>query len=330
VNRRDRIYIAGHRGMVGSALVRRLRSEGAAEIITRTRQQLDLTDFEAVRRFFDEQRPEYVFIAAAKVGGIHANETFPVEFLVDNLAIELNVVRAAHEYDVKKLMLLGSSCAYPKHAPQPISEDALLSGSLDATNEWYAIAKIAGIKLCQAYRKQFGADFISVMPTNLYGPGDNYDLQTSHVLAALIRRFHDARAANAPRVVLWGSGAPRREFLHVDDLADACVHIMRTYTAAEPLNIGWGKDISIAELAELVRGIVGYRGEITWDRTMPDGTPRKLLDSSRLAALGWIPRIPLREGVAAVYACYREEAPLPAGGLARGGYPMTSERAAEH
>ena len=309
-----RVYVAGHRGMVGSAIVRRLEREGFRDLLLRTRAELDLTDTDAVRRFFETERPEYVFLAAAHVGGILANDTYPVEFLRDNLAIELAVIPAAHEAGVRRLLFLGSSCVYPKLAPQPLREEYLLTGPLEPTNEWYAVAKIAGIKLCQAYRKQHGAEFFSVMPTNLYGPGDNFDLAKSHVLPALIRRFHDAGLAGADSVTIWGTGTPRREFLHVDDLADACVHVMREPAPDDLLNIGVGEDLTIAELAALVADVVGYRGDIRYDRTKPDGTPRKLMDVSRLHALGWRARIPLREGIEQTYAWYRQHeagAPVP-------------------
>jgi GDP-L-fucose synthase len=308
----DRVFIAGHRGLVGSALVRRLEAEGFERLLLRTRSELDLTDPAAVDRFFAEQRPQYVLLAAAKVGGIVANDTYPADFIRDNLAIELNVIDAAHRHGVEKLLFLGSSCVYPKHAPQPMKEEHLLTGVLEPTNEAYAIAKIAGIKMCEAYRRQYGARFISVMPTNLYGPNDNFDLETSHVLPALIRRFHEAKQNGAPAVTLWGTGTPRREFLHVDDLADACVHLMRSYDEAELVNIGWGRDIPIRELAELVARTVGYEGSLEWDTSRPDGTPRKLLDTSRLTALGWTPRIELDDGIRQTYDWYRTHAGHPA------------------
>jgi GDP-L-fucose synthase len=297
-----RIYVAGHRGLVGSALLRRLEAEGYENLLIRSHQELDLTDARIVDEFFAAERPEYVFLAAAKVGGILANSTYPVDFLRDNLAIELAVIDSAYRYGTKKLLFLGSSCIYPKFAPQPMKEEYLLTGELEPTNEPYAVAKIAGIKLCQAYREQHGADFISVMPTNLYGPGDNFDLQTSHVLPALIRKFHEAKVGGAPYVTIWGTGKPRREFLHVDDLADACVFLMNNYSGNEPINVGTGEDISIRELAELVREVVGYRGEITYDTTKPDGTPRKLLEVSRLNGLGWRAITPLKEGIQRTYA----------------------------
>jgi GDP-L-fucose synthase len=306
MNPADRVFVAGHRGMVGSALVRRLQREGFEHILHASRNQLDLTDRSAVLRFFERERPDYVFVAAAKVGGILANDSYPVEFLRDNLAIELAVIDAAHRVGVRKLLFLGSSCVYPKHAPQPMKEEHLLTGPLEPTNQWYAVAKIAGIKLCEAYRRQHGADFISVMPTNLYGPNDNFDLQSSHVLPALIRRFHAARENGSAEVTLWGTGTPRREFLHVDDLADACVFLMRSYSSAEPINVGVGEDLEICELAELIRTTVGYEGAVRWDTSKPDGTPRKLLDVGRLHALGWRASIRLRDGVRATYDWYIE------------------------
>jgi len=301
VNSESKIYVAGHRGLVGSAIVQRLEQEGYGNLLMRTREELDLKDTRAVDEFFAEQRPDYVFLAAARVGGILANDTHPVEFLRDNLYIELNVIEAAHRHGAKKLLFLGSSCIYPKFAPQPIKEEHLLTGELEPTSEPYAIAKIAGIKLCQAYDREFATDFTSVMPTNLYGPGDNFDLETSHVLAAMIRKFHEAKEGGEPRVTVWGTGTPRREFLYVDDLADACVYLMNNYSGSEIVNVGVGKDISIAELASLVRDAVGYEGEISYDTSRPDGTPRKLLDVSRLAELGWKAKVPLREGVERTY-----------------------------
>ncbi len=300
----DPIYVAGHRGLVGSALVRRLETEGCEHLILRTRTELDLTDAVDVNRFFEETRPRYVFLAAAKVGGIVANDTYPADFIRDNLAIQLNVIDAAYRCGVDRLLFLGSSCAYPKHAPQPMKEEHLLTGSLEPTNEAYAVAKIAGIRMCQAYRRQYGTRFFSVMPTNLYGPNDNFDLETSHVLPALIRRFHEAKQAGTRAVTLWGTGTPRREFLHVDDLADACVFLMWQDHAADLTNIGWGRDITVRELAELVAGVVGYDGTLHWDPSRPDGTPRKLLDTSRLTALGWTPRIGLEDGIRETYRWY--------------------------
>jgi GDP-L-fucose synthase len=304
MNPGDRVYVAGHRGLVGSALVRRLEAEGFGRILTRSRAELDLTDRPAVDAFFDDARPRYVFLAAARVGGILANSTRPAEFIHDNLAVQLNVLDAARRTGVEKLLFLGSSCIYPRHAPQPMREEYLFSGPLEPTNDAYAVAKLAGIKMCQAYRAQYGSRFISVLPTNLYGPHDNFDLRDSHVLPALIRKFHEAKQAGAPAVEVWGTGEPRREFLHVDDLADACVLLMREYDAGEPVNIGTGEDVRIRELAGLIREVVGYRGEVVYDASKPDGMPRKLLDVSRIRALGWTPRISLEEGLAQVYEWY--------------------------
>lgn len=301
VKEESRIFVAGHNGMVGSALVRRLQRQGYRNLLLKSRAELDLTDPVAVAELFRVERPEYVFLAAARVGGILANDTYPVPFLRDNLAMELAVIEAAHRSGTTKLMFLGSSCVYPKHAPQPLKEEYLLSGPLEPTNEWYAIAKIAGIKLCQAYRKQYSADFISVMPTNLYGPHDNFDAGNSHVVPALIRRFHEAKEAGLPSVTLWGTGTPRREFLHVDDLADACLFLMQTYSGADPVNIGTGSDLTIAELAATLASIIGYAGHIEYDASKPDGTPRKQLDVSRLSSLGWNPQIPLERGLEATY-----------------------------
>ena len=295
-----RIYVAGHKGMVGSALVRRLQDEGC-EILTADR-SVDLREQVAVRDWFAVNRPDAVVVAAAKVGGILANDTYPAEFLYDNLMIEANLIEASRQAGVEKLLFLGSSCIYPKMAPQPITEDALLTGPLEPTNEWYAIAKIAGIKLCQAYRRQYGCDYISAMPTNLYGPGDNYDLKGSHVLPALIRKAHEAKEAGAESIEIWGTGTPRREFLHVDDLADGCIFLLKTYSGDEHVNLGSGEDLPIIELAELVCDVVGFRGGITKDTTKPDGTPRKLMSGAKLAAMGWSPKIGLREGVEHAYA----------------------------
>ncbi len=295
------IFVAGHRGLVGAAIVRRLQADGATNLLLRSRLELDLTEQSSVRHFFANKKPAYVILAAAKVGGILANDTQPAEFLRENLEIQTNVIHAAWQHGIRKLCFLGSSCIYPRLATQPLREDSLLTGALEPTNEWYAIAKIAGIKLCQAYRRQYGFDAISVMPTNLYGPGDNFDLKTSHVLPALIRKFHEARQRGDAEVSIWGSGTPLREFLHVDDLADAVVFLMDGYSSAEPINVGVGSDISILELAQLVAEIVGYHGRIDTDQSKPDGTPRKLLDVSRLAAMGWTARIPLRRGIEEVY-----------------------------
>ena len=298
----NKIYVAGHRGMVGSAIVRRLQREGYDNIVTRTSRELDLRDQVAVAEFFASERPEYVFLAAAKVGGIMANNTYRGEFLYDNLMIEANVIEAARANDVKKLQFLGSSCIYPKMAPQPLTEDALLTGPLEETNEPYAIAKITGIKLCDAYRAQYGCDFISVMPTNLYGPNDNYDLQSSHVLPALIRKFHEAKKEGKAEVVMWGTGSPKREFLHADDLADACVFLMQEFSDYGFVNVGTGEDLSILSLAEIVKEVVGYEGKITHDLSKPDGTPRKLMNVDKLHGMGWSHDIELREGIERVYA----------------------------
>lgn len=295
------IYIAGHNGMVGSAIVRKLKDEGYRKIITKSSKELDLINQESVNNFFSKYKPEYVFLAAAKVGGIHANNTYRAEFLYQNLMIEANVIHAAHNHGVQKLLFLGSSCIYPKMAPQPLKEEYLLSGYLEPTNEPYAIAKIAGIKLCETYREQYNNNFISVMPTNLYGPNDNYDLQNSHVLPALIRKFHEAKINQKNEVEIWGSGKPMREFLHVDDLADACYFLMLNYNKKETLNIGTGKDISIKELAILIKEIVGFDGELKFNTQMPDGTPRKLLDVSKLESLGWKYKINLKEGIKNAY-----------------------------
>lgn len=302
MDKKDRIYVAGHRGMVGSAICRTLKAQGFSNIITRTSAELDLRDQSAVNNFFSTERPDAVILAAAKVGGIHANNTYRADFLYDNLAIATNAVHAAHVSGVRKLLFLGSSCIYPKMAPQPLKEEYLLTGALEQTNEPYAIAKIAGLKLCEAYHDQYGSDFISVMPTNLYGYGDNYNLKNSHVLPALIRRFHEAKENGSPTVTLWGSGTPKREFLFADDLADACVHLMQTYSGRETVNIGTGEDIAIRELAELIRGIVGFTGAIEWDTSMPDGTPRKLLDVSKVHGLRWKHKIGLEQGIRLAYA----------------------------
>jgi GDP-L-fucose synthase len=304
MNERARIFVAGHRGLVGSAIVRELGRQGHKDLVLRTSAELDLRNQAAVEAFFGDQNPEYVFLAAAKVGGIHANDTYPADFLRDNLQIQTNVVDSAWRSGVTKLCFLGSSCIYPKFAPQPMQEDALLSGSLEPTNEWYAIAKIAGIKLCQAYRRQYGFNAIVLVPTNLYGPGDNFDLQNAHVLPALIRRFHEAKLRGDGEQVVWGTGTPRREFLHVDDLASAVVHLMRTYDDEKPVNLGCGADITIRELAEMVADVTGFKGRLRFDTSRPDGTPRKLLDVGRLTALGWRPRIGLEEGIRSTYAWF--------------------------
>lgn len=316
----DRIFVAGHRGLVGSGIVRRLQATGYRNLLLRTRQELDLVDADAVRHFFETERPSHVFLAAAKVGGILANSSYPADFIRDNLLVQHAVIDAAYRTGVSKLVFLGSSCIYPKFAEQPIREDSLMTGELEPTNEAYAVAKIAGITMCRSYNRQYGTRFISIMPTNLYGIGDNFDRAGSHVLPALIRRFHEARVDGLPEVVVWGSGAPRREFLHVDDMADASIHLMRVWgepgadgtivggpdAVNEIVNVGFGDDISIRELAELVREIVGYRGALRFDTSKPDGTPRKLLDSSRLLATGWRPRIHLRQGIAATYEWFLE------------------------
>lgn len=298
------VFVAGHRGLVGSALCRALGERGFTRLLQRPRSALDLRDARAVEEFFAAHKPEYVFLAAAKVGGILANDGNPADFIADNLKIQTNVIDAAYRHGARKLCFLGSSCVYPRMAPQPITEDALLSSALEPTNQWYAVAKIAGIKMCQAYARQYGFHAISLMPTNLYGPGDNFDLQTSHVLPALLRKFHEAKEAGAENVVIWGSGAPRREFLHVDDLADAACFLMEHYDSPEIINVGVGEDVSIAELAELVRDVVGFGGEIVFDRGKPDGTPRKLLDVSKCAALGWRARIDLAEGLRTTLSWY--------------------------
>ena len=306
MNADSRIYVAGHRGMVGKALCRALSDAGLPAPITFTSAELDLRDQAAVRAMMAKERPTHVFVAAAKVGGIHANNVMRAEFLYDNLMIEANLIHAAHDVGVEKLLFLGSSCIYPKHAAQPLTEAALLTGALEPTNEPYAIAKIAGIKLCEAYRDQYGANFISAMPTNLYGPGDNYDLQNSHVVPALLRKFHEAKTAGAATVTCWGSGSPRREFLHVDDLAAACLFLMQEYDGRDFVNVGTGEDLPIRELAELIARIVGFEGDIVWDTGNPDGTPRKLMDCDRIHALGWRHHIGLEDGIRAVYEEYRQ------------------------
>lgn len=301
MNLEDKIYVAGHRGMVGSSIVRKLEKEGYTNIITKTSKELDLRNQQAVADFFATEKPDYVILAAAKVGGIHANNTFRADFIYENLMIEANVIHQSYVNKVQKLLFLGSSCIYPKFAPQPMREDALLTGVLEQTNEPYAIAKIAGIKLCESYRLQYGCDFISAMPTNLYGPNDNYDLNNSHVLPALIRKFHTAKKEGKDSVEIWGTGTPKREFLHVNDLADACYYLLQNYSGIELVNVGCGNDLSIGELAMIVKEVVGYEGKLHFDKTKPDGTPRKLMDVSKLSALGWSAKIGLKEGITGVY-----------------------------
>lgn len=305
MKKNSKIYVAGHRGLVGSAIQKKLEEFGYANILTRTHSELDLTDQKAVRYFFKEEKPEYVFLAAAKVGGIHANDTYPADFIRDNILIQTNIIDQALENGAKKLLFLGSSCIYPRMAGQPMKEEYLLTGELEPTNQWYAIAKIAGIKMCQAYRRQYGFNAICCMPTNLYGPNDNFDLETSHVMPALIRKFHEAKSGGTDHVVIWGTGKPMREFLYVDDLADACVFLMNNYESEEIINIGTGKDISIAGLAELIARIVGYEGKIRHDPNKPDGTPKKLLNISKLNALGWYTSTSLSEGIAETYNWYK-------------------------
>jgi GDP-L-fucose synthase len=300
--------VAGHRGLVGSAILRTLRKQGYGDLVVRSRQDLDLTEQTAVRKFFESTRPQVVIMAAARVGGILANDSHPAGFLRDNLLIQDNVIDAAYRFGVEKFVFLGSSCIYPKLAPQPIKEDYLLTGPLEPTNEWYAIAKIAGIKMCQAYRREYGFNAISLMPTNLYGPGDNFDLQSSHVLPALIRKFHEAKRRNDKSVEIWGTGTPRREFLHVDDLAEAVLYLLQNYDAEPIVNIGWGEDLTIRELAEVIMSAIGYSGGLAFDHSKPDGTPRKLLDVSRLHSLGWRPRISLQAGIQTTYAWFKEHA----------------------
>ncbi|MCB0793243.1 MAG: GDP-L-fucose synthase [Flavobacteriales bacterium] len=302
MNKTDKIYVAGHRGMVGSSIVRKLEREGFTNIVTRTSKELDLREQQAVRDFFAQEKPDLVVLAAAKVGGIHANNTYRAQFLYENLMIQNNVIHSSHEQGVKKLLFLGSSCIYPKMAPQPLKEESLLTGPLEQTNEPYAIAKIAGIKMAESYRRQYGSNFISAMPTNLYGPNDNYDLNNSHVLPALIRKFHTAKVKGEASVEVWGTGSPRREFLHVDDLADACFFLLKNYNEELFVNIGTGEDLTIKELAEMIKDVVGFEGELKWNTDKPDGTPRKLMDVSRLHAMGWKHRIDLREGITSVYA----------------------------
>lgn len=301
MNKNDKIYVAGHRGMVGSAIVRKLQKDGFSNLVLRTSAELDLRNQAEVHNFFQTEKPAYVFLAAAKVGGILANNTYRAEFLHDNLMIQSNVIEQAHRNGVKKLLFLGSSCIYPKHAPQPLKEESLLTGVLEPTNEPYAIAKISGIKMCEAYRDQYGCNYISAMPTNLYGPNDNFDLEKSHVLPALIRKFHEAKINSAPEVIIWGTGTPLREFLHVDDLADACLHLMLHYNDKQFINVGCGIDLSIKDLALLIKKIVGYEGALAFDTSKPDGTPRKLMDVSKLNAMGWTPSISLEEGIREVY-----------------------------
>lgn len=301
MNKGDKIYIAGHRGMVGSAVKRRLEADGYTNLVYKTSAELDLRNQQAVAGFFAEEKPDYIFLAAAKVGGILANNTYRAEFLYDNLMIQNNVIDAAYRHGIKKLLFLGSSCIYPKFALQPMKEDALLTGLLEPTNEPYAIAKIAGIKMCDAYRAQYGCNFISAMPTNLYGPNDNYDLNNSHVLPALLRKFHEAKLNNDNAVEIWGTGSPLREFLHVDDLAEACLYLMEHYNDPGHINVGSGVEISIKDLAEMIKEVTGYEGELKWDTSKPDGTPRKLMDSTKINNLGWKPNIELREGIRGVY-----------------------------
>jgi GDP-L-fucose synthase len=308
LTQQSRIYVAGHRGLVGGAVVRNLQSRGFANLLCRTHRELDLTEQSSVRQFFERERPQAVILAAARVGGIHANNSRPAEFIRDNLLMQDHVIDAAYRVGVEKFVFLGSSCIYPKLAPQPIHEDSLLTGPLEPTNEWYAIAKIAGLKQCQAYRRQYGFNAISLMPTNLYGPGDNFDLQNSHVLPALIRRFHEAKARGDATFTVWGTGTPRREFLHVDDMADAVVHLLLTYDDEPIVNVGWGEDLTIRELAETVAAVVGFGGRLVFDSSKPDGTPRKLLDTSRLSSLGWKPKIRLRAGIEQTYAWFKEHA----------------------
>ena len=306
INRNDKVYVAGHRGLVGSAIVRNLKSKGYSHIIERTHKELDLTDQAAVHDFFAREDPDVVVLAAAKVGGIGANSSYPADFAYENMQIQCNVINEAHLHKVKKLLFLGSSCIYPRMAPQPIPEDALLTGPLEETNEAYAIAKISGLKMCQFYKKQYGDDFISCMPTNLYGPYDNYDLKGSHVLPAMIRKFHEAKQNGAPSVELWGTGSPLREFLYVDDMADACVFLLENYSGMQHVNIGTGKELTIRELSEIVRKTVGYEGEVIWNSDMPDGTPRKLCDVTKLHELGWTHKVELEEGVKLAYEWFKE------------------------
>lgn len=306
MNKTDKIYVAGHRGLVGSAIVRNLKAKGYENIIGRTHKELDLTNQQAVREFFEKERPDVVVLAAAKVGGINANNTTPADFAYENMQIQCNVIQCCHEYNVEKFLFLGSTCIYPRMAPQPIPEDALLTGPLEETNEAYAIAKIAGLEMCKFYKRQYGDDFISCMPTNLYGPEDNYNLEGSHVLPAMIRKFHEAKVNQTPTVELWGTGTPLREFLYVDDMADACVFLLENYSGEQHVNIGTGKELTIRELAETVKKVVGYTGEIIWNQDMPDGTPRKLTDVTKLHELGWHHKVELEEGVQLAYDWFRE------------------------
>lgn len=310
MEKESKIYLAGHRGLVGSALKRKLESKGYTNLIFRTHKELDLTNQQEVNEFFEQEKPEYVFLAAAKVGGILANSTYPAQFIYENLMIESNIIHAAYKYGVKKLLFLGSSCIYPKLAPQPLKEEYLLTGPLEETNEAYAIAKIAGIRFCKHYNQQYGTNFISVMPTNLYGPNDNFDLETSHVMPALIRKFHEAKMNNKPEVVVWGTGKPLREFMHVDDMADACVYLMENYDFSEIgefVNIGVGEDVTISELVELIKEVVGFEGKIRYDTSKPDGTPRKLMDVTKLNGLGWKAMIPLKDGIKETYESYKAQ-----------------------
>jgi len=306
IDKRDKIYVAGHRGLVGSAIVRSLQRQGYTNIIGKTHKELDLTNQSDVRDFFSEERPDVVILAAAKVGGINANRTAPADFAYENMMIQCNVIKAAHDYHVKKLLFLGSTCIYPKMAPQPMKEDALLTGPLEVTNEAYAIAKIAGMEMCRHFKKQYGDDFISCMPTNLYGPHDNYDLENSHVMPAMIRKFHEAKMNLSPTVEVWGTGTPLREFLYVDDMADACVFLLGNYSGEQHVNVGTGQEVSIKELAETVQKVVGYRGKIIWNATMPDGTPRKLTDVSKINGLGWKHKVELEEGIKLAYDWFKE------------------------
>jgi GDP-L-fucose synthase len=299
-----RIYVAGHRGLVGSAILKEMQRHGFGNVFGRSRSELDLLDGAAVREFFDKARPEYVILAAARVGGIKANDAYPATFLFENLEIQNNVIHAAYKFGIRKLLFLGSSCIYPRLAPQPMREEHMLTGPLERTNEWYAIAKIAGIKMCQAYRRQYNCDFIAAMPTNMYGPNDNFDLESSHVIPAFLRKFHEAKSNRAPEVVCWGSGTPRREFLYSEDLARACLFLMENYSEEQFINVGFGSDVTIRELAEIVAKVVGFSGTIRWDTSMPDGTPRKLLDSSRLTALGWKPAVDLETGLKLTYEAF--------------------------